>query len=137
MAERSHVGQHQLLLRHINIVYIRTVDDKALTDADEVVALATQLVGNHLLYLPQLKGEHAHLAISLHECRVVAVRCDVYDALRCYAHQVYRCGYDELFLHSQAKVARLSETTKSLRPDCTKWSFACMKSQNSLIEYIL
>ena len=98
MAERCHIGEHQLLLGYVDIVYVRTVDDKALSDADEVVALITQLVSNHLLNLSQLEREHAHFAIGLHEGRIVAVGRDVDDTIGCYAHQVYRGGKNQLSL---------------------------------------
>lgn len=97
MVERGNVGENQLLLRYIDIVDVGTVYNQTLADADEDVAFDTELQSDHLFDLSQLERQHPHLAIGLYECRIVAVRRDIDDAVGCDAHQIVRRRHYQIF----------------------------------------
>lgn len=81
MTECSHIGEDQLLSGGVDVVDVGAVDDQAFADADENVALAAELGGDHAFDLSELVGKNTTDVVGLHECRVVTVRGNIDDAL--------------------------------------------------------
>ena len=110
MRETTIVGQDEPLALDVDIIDVVSVDDEAPADTDEQVAVTAKLLMNHSLNLPQLKGEHTCLIVSLHKVAIVAVRRDKDNLVGRNAHQVCGGGYDQILLeHNVAKVATPSE----------------------------
>ena len=94
-----HVRKRQLLFGDIDIIDERAVYNETFADSDEETAFFTQLIGNQLFQLSQLVRQDACATIGLHEGRIVTIRADVNDMIRCDTHQFCGGGYNKLFPH--------------------------------------
>ena len=94
----------------IDIVDIVAIDDKPPAYTDKQVAVGAKLFPNHILHLTELEREHSRLVVGLHQVAIIPVRRDKHNLVGRNAHQVSRCGYDQILLqHDEAKVATPSE----------------------------
>lgn len=92
MTECSRIGERQFLFSYVDVVNVGVVYNQTFSDANKHIAIRAELRCNHLLYLPELVRQHSHLSIGLHQCRVVAVGCDIDDALRSNTHKIDDVG---------------------------------------------
>ena len=67
MAESPRIGEDQLLFGNMDIIDVGPINNKTFADTDKLIALRTELVGDHALDLAELVRQHPHLAVGLNE----------------------------------------------------------------------
>ncbi len=110
MREPRHVREDEFLILDIDVIDIVAVDDKASANPDELETFRAKLFPYHTLHLTQLESQHPRLIVRLNQVAVIPVRRNKHNPFGRNAHQVSRCGYDQILLqHDEAKVATPSE----------------------------
>ena len=110
MRKPRHIRKDELLVLDIDIIDIVAVNDKASSNSDELETLSAKLFPNHIFHLPELEREHSRLVVGLHQVAIIPVRRDKHNLVGRNAHQVSRCGYNQILLqHDEAKVATSSD----------------------------
>ena len=137
MRKPRHIRKDELLALDIDLIDIVAVDDKAPAYTDKQIAVSTELFPNHIFHLPELEREHSRLVVGLHQVAVIPVRRDKHNLVGGNAHQVSRCGYDQILLqHDEAKVATPSECKDKLFVEMYEICLKMYELVNKDIKYL-
>ena len=87
--------------------------------------------------MPELECEHSRLVVGLHHVAIIPVRRDKHNLVGRDAHQVSRCGYDQILLqHDEAKVATPSECKDKLFVEMYEICLKMYELVNKDIKYL-